>query len=178
MKIVFLLLLLTLPAPAYCQVQWVTTILPDVEVGQNYDQQIVVTGATGTPTFGLGFGTPPEGLSISTTGRITGLATHTVGPPLGTSASPNNFNGSRTYSFQVNCVDGMTLIQRYYNITLWAAGAMPKNGGGGSDKGGGGCSTESREARQLPLLLAIAAVLVALRLWRVDRSACNCSERA
>jgi hypothetical protein len=163
MKFLLLLLALALAAPAYCQVQFLTTNLPDVEVGQSYDKQIVVSGATGTPTFGLGFGAMPEGLSIDANGRITGVADHTVGPPLGTSTSPNNANGSRTYSFQVNCVDGSTLIQRYYNITLWAAGAMPKGGGGRSGSDGGSCSTSTSRSGWLLLLAGVLALVVVSR---------------
>jgi hypothetical protein len=167
MKFLQLLVALALAAPAYCQVQFVTTNLPDVEVGQSYDKQIVVSGATSTPTFGLGFGAMPEGLSIDANGRITGVADHTVGPPLGTSTSPNNANGSRTYSFQVNCVDGSTLIQRYYNITLWAAGAMPKGGGGGSGSNGGGCSTTTSDGGHFLWLIAVLTLvgLVRHRTW-------------
>ncbi|MBX3473075.1 MAG: hypothetical protein KF754_01685 [Planctomycetes bacterium] len=167
MKLLLLLVALALTAPAYCQVQFVTTNLPDVEVGQSYDKQIVVSGATGTPTFGLGFGAMPEGLSIDANGRITGVADHTVGPPLGTSTSPNNANGSRTYSFQVNCVDGSTLIQRYYGITLWAAGAMPSGGGGGSSSDSGGCSTGASDGDHFLWLIGVLAVVsfVRRRTW-------------
>lgn len=167
MKFLLFLLALALAAPAYCQVQFVTTNLPDVEVGQSYDQQIVVSGAASTPTFGLGFGAMPEGLSIDASGRITGVADHTVGPPLGTSTSPNNANGSRTYSFQVNCVDGSTLIQRYYGITLWAAGAMPKGDGGGSGSDSGGCSTGASDGGYLHWLIGVLALvgIIRQRIW-------------
>lgn len=157
MKAVMLLVTLALAAPACFAIQFDTTPLPSVEVGQSYDQQIVVSGATGTPSFVVGFGSMPEGLTLSSTGRITGVADHTVGPPLGTPNSPNNPNGSRTYSFQVNVQDGMTLIQGWFNITLWAAGATPKNDD--NNESGDSCTANGHGGSRGLTFAALFAVL-------------------
>ncbi len=169
MKAVLLLVVLALAAPACLAIQFDTTSLPSVEVGQSYDQQIVVSGATGTPSFVVGFSSMPEGLTLSSTGRITGVADHTVGPPLGTPNSPNNPNGSRTYSFQVNVQDGMTLIQGWFNITLWAAGATPKNDDNNSTKTNHplGCSTPvGAGTATTHRLVPLAAIILAYTFRR------------
>jgi hypothetical protein len=66
--------------------------LPDAMPSEDYDQTISATGGTGTTTYSLAAGTLPEGLSLLTTGELTG--------PLDADAEVKG------YSFTVEARDG------------------------------------------------------------------------
>lgn len=133
----FLICLMFAAALSAQSLQFTTTSLPDAEVTKTYDQTIQVQGGTSPYTFTINSGSLPEGLTLTSAGEITGVATHTSGPALGTGVSPNNPNGSRTYTAVISVSDSTSqLASRSFSITLWAAGAAPDSGSGKSDPGG------------------------------------------
>jgi hypothetical protein len=89
----------------------VNAFLPPARVGASYTANLIAAGGTTPYTFGVSAGALPPGLTLATTGRITGTAT-TDG----------------TYSFTVRVTDSASpsaSAQRIFSITVRAAGVMP-----------------------------------------------------
>ncbi|WP_342329917.1 putative Ig domain-containing protein [Pedobacter sp. FW305-3-2-15-E-R2A2] len=81
--------------------------IPEGIRGQRYDQQLTATGGSGNYTYTVSYGKLPDGLLLSTSGRITGR--------------PIN---AGIYTFNVNANDGTLCGNRLYTVEV-------KLGGGG-----------------------------------------------
>lgn len=77
-----------------------TVSLANATVGAAYSQQIGVIGSAGPFTFTITFGSLPDGLSMSTTGLITGTPTT-----------------AQTSSFTVQATDGSAICSKDFSIT-------------------------------------------------------------
>jgi hypothetical protein len=58
-----------------------TTTIPNAQVGVPYSQQLVATGGTTPYTWSITLGSLPSGLSMDSTGLITGTPTTTTLTP-------------------------------------------------------------------------------------------------
>lgn len=88
-------------AAAPRKVKITTNSLPSATAGQSYSQQLTASGGVGPYTWFLVSGALPPGLSLSTTGVISGRPT---------------LNGQFTFTIQV--IDSKTLAGARVKITL------------------------------------------------------------
>jgi hypothetical protein len=85
-------------------ITFTTTSLPDATAGQSYSGNILASGGSGTIiTYAMAGGTMPSGLTMSSTGQISGI------PARGTAGS---------YSFTVTATSGTATAQQAFTIAV------------------------------------------------------------
>jgi hypothetical protein len=126
--------------------------LPKGDVGIAYAQTILFENATGAAIFTVQSGTPPPGLSLSTTGDITGAPTQ-----------------AGMFTFTIQAVDNFTTATQSYDIQIYPA-APPVDP---APDGDSGCSVSSathslshanRALALAALVLLVGIVVVCCRL--------------
>lgn len=123
-----------------------TSPLPSGRVNQVYDQTIDIAGATGTATFSIQSGALPVGLTMDSSGHITGTPT-----------------AAGQSTFTVHVVDsGPDTATMAFELNV-----SPEPVGGSGSSGSDGCSTsEGSSTTMLIVLAAIAGAGAILRLRR------------
>jgi hypothetical protein len=81
-------------------ITFTTTTLPNTSVGVPYSQQIVATGGTGTLTYAVTTGTLPAGLTLSSTGLLSGTPT-AAGVSAFTVTATDTVGGSTSNAYAV-----------------------------------------------------------------------------
>ena len=80
------------------------TTLPSGIAGTAYTQTLTATGGTGTVTFDVTTGSPPSGVTLTSTGDLSGTPTQTGTSSFTVTATDSiNNTGSQAYSLQIDC---------------------------------------------------------------------------
>jgi hypothetical protein len=124
-----LFLLLTFAGIAFAAPTITTSALPNGQVSFAYDQTLAATGATGSITWSITNGAVPAGLSLATSGRISG--TPTTAGTFTFSVRASAINGSDTQSLSIVVDPRLTIttttlangtVGQQYSDTLAATG--------------------------------------------------------